>query len=75
LPLWNGPTSAMHLGPLGLVPFCPITASLRLNDYAFIDRVALNGSIVSGDRGDWQAFRVSHRSRVVSPEAEHISSF
>src|SRR5215472_3954827 len=24
LPLWNGPTSAMHRGPLGLLPFCPI---------------------------------------------------
>src|SRR6266851_3993492 len=35
LPLWNGPTSAMHLGPLGLVPFCPITASLRLERLCF----------------------------------------
>ena len=33
LPLWNGPTSAMHRGPellvpLGPEPFCPINASL-----------------------------------------------
>src|SRR6478736_2234292 len=33
LPLWKGPTSAMHRGPeflvpLGPVPFCPINASL-----------------------------------------------
>src|SRR5450631_233691 len=28
LPLWNGPTSAMHRGPLGPVPFCPISTSL-----------------------------------------------
>src|SRR5262249_49329453 len=31
LPLWNGPTSAMHRGPRFLVPlgpFCPIVASL-----------------------------------------------
>src|SRR5215470_19222088 len=28
LPLWNGPTSAMHRGPLGLLPFCPISRLL-----------------------------------------------
>src|SRR6185503_3058196 len=33
LPLWKGPTSAMHRGPaflvpLGPVPFCPIVSSL-----------------------------------------------
>ena len=28
LPLWNGPTSAMHRGPEALVPFCAISASL-----------------------------------------------
>src|SRR6476469_10504561 len=33
LPLWNGPTSAIHRGPellvpLGPEPFCPINASL-----------------------------------------------
>src|SRR5262249_11140251 len=29
LPLWNGPTSATHRGPFGLVPpFCPIRISL-----------------------------------------------
>src|SRR5437870_11594328 len=29
LPLWNGPTSAMHRGPLGLLPpDCPISASV-----------------------------------------------
>src|SRR5262245_39356490 len=27
LPLWNGPTSAMHRGPVALVPFCAISAS------------------------------------------------
>src|SRR5436190_20614877 len=27
LPLWNGPTSAIHRGPLALPPFSPITAS------------------------------------------------
>src|SRR5882757_381145 len=27
LPLWNGPTSAMHRGPEALVPFCAISAS------------------------------------------------
>src|SRR6266540_779224 len=28
LPLWNGPTSAMHRGPEARVPFCAISASL-----------------------------------------------
>src|SRR5436309_11486688 len=28
LPLWNGPTSAMHRGPRGLLTSCPIAASL-----------------------------------------------
>src|SRR5216684_8446310 len=27
LPLWNGPTSAMHRGPRGLLTSCPIAAS------------------------------------------------
>src|SRR5437879_2814375 len=27
LPLWKGPTSAMHRGPRGLLTFCPIAAS------------------------------------------------
>src|SRR5436305_6517214 len=28
LPLWKGPTSAMHRGPRGLLASCPIAASL-----------------------------------------------
>src|SRR5213076_331366 len=28
LPLWKGPTSAMHCGPRGLLTSCPIAASL-----------------------------------------------
>src|SRR6476660_7710672 len=28
LPLWNGPTSAIHRGPRGLLTSCPIAASL-----------------------------------------------
>src|SRR3954465_14086345 len=28
LPLWNGPTSAMHRGPFGLVPLSAMSASL-----------------------------------------------
>src|ERR1700736_4362123 len=28
LPLWKGPTSAMHRGPWGLLTSCPIAASL-----------------------------------------------
>jgi hypothetical protein len=28
LPLWNGPTSAMHRGPRGLLTSCPIAVSL-----------------------------------------------
>src|SRR5262249_14963163 len=66
LPLWNGPTSAMHRGPVGLVPFCPITASwgLYLHCAAFISfgpspGSALDLHIVSGDGGDWQVLRYS----------------
>src|SRR5262249_29386891 len=65
LPLWNGPTSAMHRGPVGLVPFCPITASLGA--YVFVGAAfisfgpspgsALDLRIVSGDGGDWQVLR------------------
>src|SRR3954464_2369769 len=29
LPLWKGPTSAMHRGPRGLLTSCPIAASLH----------------------------------------------
>src|SRR5262249_53354330 len=36
LPLWNGPTSAMHRGPVALVPFCAISASLLPRDAAFV---------------------------------------
>src|SRR5712692_10000404 len=39
LPLWNGPTNAMHLGPLGPLSLSPITASLDFRDRAF-DRSA-----------------------------------
>src|ERR1700692_4415373 len=39
LPLWNGPTSAMHLGPLGPLSLSPITASLDFRDRA-LDRSA-----------------------------------
>src|SRR5580692_8371506 len=39
LPLWNGPTSAMHLGPLGPLSLSPMIASLDIRDRA-LDRSA-----------------------------------
>src|SRR3954454_20740311 len=51
LPLWNGPTSAMHRGPVARVPFCAISASQIRRDAAFCETVS---AIVSGRRGIWQ---------------------
>src|SRR6188472_3281884 len=51
LPLWNGPTSAMHRGPAARVPFCAISASQIRRDAAFCETVS---AIVSGRRGIWQ---------------------
>src|SRR5581483_2193588 len=49
LPLWNGPTSAMHRGPLGLVPFCPISTSLvRPGSWTYYPALK---DIVSGKAG------------------------
>ena len=39
LPLWNGPTSAMHRGPEARVPFCAISASHGDRDAAFCGTV------------------------------------
>src|SRR5580692_10678705 len=36
LPLWNGPTSAMHLGPLVPPSWSPMIASLDFRDRAFV---------------------------------------
>src|SRR5882757_2670984 len=53
LPLWKGPTSAMHRGPAALVPFCAISASLVDRDAAFLEPSGPD-AIVSNPRGDWQ---------------------
>src|SRR6266849_10760396 len=42
LPLWNGPTSAMHLGPLGPLSLSPIIASLDFRDRALRRSVKLS---------------------------------
>src|SRR6188768_3304230 len=59
LPLWNGPTSAMHRGPEALVPFCAISASQIRRDAAFSETVY---AIVSGRRGIWQEAAASQPS-------------
>src|SRR6266851_4613007 len=53
LPLWNGPTSAMHRGPEALVPFCAISASLAHPRRGLLGAMG-RATIVSGNRGDWQ---------------------
>src|SRR5712691_13332717 len=53
LPLWNGPTSAMHRGPEALVPFCAISASLAHPRRGLLGTMG-RATIVSGNRGDWQ---------------------
>src|SRR5262245_53962513 len=68
LPLWNGPTSAMHRGPEDRVPFC---AMIRLpiadRAAAFYETVS---AIVSGLRGDWQeASSLSEEQRELSPRS------
>src|SRR5215813_6323056 len=59
LPLWNGPTSAMHRGPWFLVPlgpFCPIVASLAGREvgpgFPALSHYRLR------PRGDWQGRRL-----------------
>src|SRR5436853_197011 len=47
LPLWNGPTSAMHRGPVARVPFCAISASLS----------ALRRGLLSSDRAGQLSFQ------------------
>src|SRR5882724_13714626 len=51
LPLWNGPTSAMHLGPLGTPSLSPIVASLDFRDRAytgpFVHRFRGKGGLAS----------------------------
>src|SRR5947208_11340076 len=57
LPLWNGPTSAMHRGPRGLLTSCPIAAS-------FIWSSALDwvgGLDALPASGIWQAGKTSLR--------------
>src|SRR5215475_785671 len=51
LPLWNGPTSAMHRGPDARVPFCAMSASQIHRDAALFEAVH---AIVSNRRGTWQ---------------------
>src|SRR3979411_2982050 len=51
LPLWNGPTSALHRGPRGLLTSCPIAASLFWS--SALDWVG--GSDARPTSGFWQA--------------------
>src|SRR5215471_6003023 len=61
LPAWNGPTSAMHLGPRALpLPAIAIPPA-RNRDCV---------SIVSGKRGDWQEAAAIGRGRAGSVESK-----
>src|SRR5262245_2827922 len=68
LPLWNGPTSAMHRGPwflvpLGLLPSCPIIPSLAGREvgpgFPALSQYRLR------PRGDWQERRPSAQKIIV----------
>src|SRR5215467_3362974 len=52
LPLWNGPTSAMHRGPVARVPFCAISASqtteMRSSAGPFAHRFRPEGDLARG---------------------------
>src|SRR5258708_27096921 len=61
LPLWNGPTSAMHRGPRGLLTSCPIAASFIWS--SALDWVGRFDAPPTS--GIWQAGKTSVR-RIVS---------
>src|SRR5262249_50796913 len=60
LPLWNGPTSAMHRGPVARVPFCAIFR-LRYRSRRGPPRDRLNHRF--RPKGDWQEASASHEAR------------
>jgi hypothetical protein len=51
LPLWNGPTSAMHREPVGMPSLSPIIASPEFRDRP---KRRVRHAIVSGEWGHWQ---------------------
>src|SRR6187200_3332352 len=56
LRLWKGPTSAMHRGPLGLVPL-PFPVAMDTSYCMALAggfRADAGTPIVSGGKGDWQ---------------------
>src|SRR6185295_10126573 len=61
LPLWKGPTSAMHRGPRGLLTSCPIAASL-FGARPVIGSAALMLRL-SRDFGKREKFAAVHRER------------
>src|SRR4030081_2243790 len=68
LPLWKGPTSAMHRGPRGLLTSCPIAVSLSWSsarDWVG-DADALPGARI------WQAGKTSLRC-IVKVSLFHLS--
>src|SRR5215510_3862824 len=60
LPLWNGPTSAMHRGPVARVPFCAIFR-LPYRSRRGPPRDRLNHRF--RPEGDWQEAPASHGAR------------
>src|SRR5215470_5395904 len=75
LPLWNGPTSAMHRGPGFLVPlgpFCPIIASLAGREvgpgFPALSQYRLR------PRGGWQGRRSWKRENLfVETRVDHFA--
>src|SRR5665811_999022 len=63
LPLWNGPTSAMHRGPLGPVPFCPINTSLAGREVGRGFPALLRYRLRWGR--DWQEARAAIQARPI----------
>src|SRR6267142_4473347 len=61
LPLWKGPTSAMHRGPRGLLTSCPIAASL-FGARPVIGSAALMLRL-SRDFGKREKFAAVHRDK------------
>src|SRR5436190_18577440 len=60
LPLWNGPTSAMHRGPVARVPFCAI---FRLPCRARCGLLRDRFNHRFRPEGDWQEASESHQPR------------
>src|SRR5262252_9497454 len=78
LPLWNGPTSAMHRGPVARVPFCAMSASHAFRDAAFCEtvwpdnyRFRLQGGLARGGNVPGRCCGTA-KTRVGKPTLPHV---